>query len=99
MKTNSLLLLASFAVLASTASAASTQTKANILVLPTYVVTAPRYQPAEQKIKVRLDEFRQQSLAPMAIVPDLNLLNSRVVPVIKLVNTGRIPVVASIAKS
>ena len=46
MKTNSLILLASLAVLATSASAASSQNEANVVVLPTYKVSAPRYQPA-----------------------------------------------------
>ncbi|HEY8993613.1 MAG TPA: hypothetical protein VIM71_02925 [Lacunisphaera sp.] len=99
MKTNSLLLLASLAVLTSTASAASNQTDPNVLALPTYVVTAPRYQPAEQQIKVRLEEFRQQALTPMAITPELNLLTSRAAPAVKLANTAGTPVAARIAKS
>lgn len=99
MKTNSLLLLAGLAVLTSTASAASNQTDANVLVLPTYVVTAPRYQSAEQQIKARLNEFRQQALAPMTIVPELNLLNSQAAPTVKLAHTARTPVAARVAKS
>lgn len=99
MKTNSLLLIASLAVLTSTASAAANQTDRSILILSTYVVTAPRMQSAEQQIKARLDEFRQQALAPMAIVPELNLLSGRTAPAIKLVNSNRTPAVQVVAKS
>lgn len=99
MKTNALLLLASLAALISTASAASNQSNADVLVLPTYVVTAPRHQSAEQQIKARLAEFRQQALTPLAIVPELNLRNGQTAPAIKLATTVRPPVAASIAKS
>ena len=99
MKTNSLLLLASLAVLTSTVSAAANQTDASILVLPTYVVKAPRVQSAEQTIKARLNEFRQQALTPMAIVPELNLLNERNAPAVKVAVGSRAAVVTSVAKS
>jgi hypothetical protein len=78
MKTNALLLLARLAMLTSAASAASNQIDATVLVLPTYVVTAPRDQSPEQQIKASLDEFRQQAHTAIAIVPDLNLPNKQV---------------------
>jgi hypothetical protein len=89
MKTNAILLLASLAVLTSAASAASNQTNVTVLVLPTYVVTAPRDPSPEQQIKARLHEFRQQALAPITIVPDLNLLNGRIDPTGRRIHASR----------
>ena len=76
MKTNSLLLLASLAVLATSASAAQspTQTQPNVIVLPTYVVSAPRYQAAEQQVNASLNELRQQARAPICIGTQLPAL-------------------------
>jgi hypothetical protein len=98
MKTNALLLFASIAVFTS-ASAATNRTDASVLVLPTLVVTAPRDQSPEQQIKIRLDEFRQQALIPIAIVPDLNLLNVRVDPADKWIRASRTRAGTGMAKS
>ncbi|MFZ5497374.1 MAG: hypothetical protein ACOZE5_18815 [Verrucomicrobiota bacterium] len=68
MKQN-FLLIAALAGLVSTASAALPETDANVLVLPTCVVTAPRHSPAEQQINTRLREFRQAALPRVAILP------------------------------
>lgn len=57
MKKN-FLLIVTLAGLVSIASAASSQTDAPVVVLPTYVVNAPRYEPVEQQINARLQEFR-----------------------------------------
>jgi len=72
MKTNSLLFIASLTVLTSSVSAASDQTEPASIVLPTYVVTAPRYLPVEQQINASLKEFSRQAGAPMAIAPELS---------------------------
>ncbi|MBI2498425.1 MAG: hypothetical protein HYV75_11110 [Opitutae bacterium] len=77
MKTNSLLFLASLAVLTSSASAALNQPEPETVVLPTYVVTAPHCQPAERRINASLEEFRRQALVPMVIAPELGLLNAQ----------------------
>jgi hypothetical protein len=61
MKTTSLLTLVSLAVLATQASAASAQSEAPVVVLPTYVVQVPLTQPAEQKVNASLNELRQQA--------------------------------------
>jgi hypothetical protein len=99
MKTNPLLLLASLAVLTSAATAATDQTDGTVLVLPTYVITVPRDQSPEQQIKARLDEFRRQTFAPIAVVPDLNLLNNRADPADKRVHANRPRAGAGVAKS
>jgi opacity protein-like surface antigen len=78
MKTNSLLLLASLAVLASSASAASVnQTDSDVIVLPTYSVSAPRYLPVEQQINASLNELRQQAQAPAVIASELPMLKGQ----------------------
>lgn len=69
MKTNTLLALATLAVLTTTVSAAANQTTTAVYVLPTYVVTAPRQLPVERVINEGLKELRQQALAPRVIVP------------------------------
>src|SRR5258708_31776638 len=66
MKKN-LLLLASLAVLASSASVA--QSPPELVVLPTYVVQAPRYQPSEQQVKANLDALRSQAGFPGGLLP------------------------------
>ena len=68
MKTNSLIILASLAVLATNASAAPSQSEATVVVLPTYVVQAPHYLPAEQKVNASLNELHLQALVP-ALTP------------------------------
>lgn len=75
MKKN-LLLLASLAVLASSASAAQSQPE--ILVLPTYVVQAPRYQSAEQSVIANLNELRSHASTPMVISLELPALKAQV---------------------
>ena len=74
MKTNTLLLLASLAVLATSASAASSRTESDLVVLPTYVVVAPRYLPVEKQINASLNELRQQARVPAAITTELPVL-------------------------
>jgi hypothetical protein len=64
MKTKTLLILASLAVLATSARAASTQTET--VVLPTYVVAAPRELPVDHRINTSLAELRQQAHAAVA---------------------------------
>ncbi|HVZ65227.1 MAG TPA: hypothetical protein VG936_11695 [Lacunisphaera sp.] len=71
MKKTTLLLLTSLAVLAVNASAAQNQTDDDVVVLPTYQVTTPRYQPAEKKVNESLAALRQQAQAPMVLAPDV----------------------------
>ena len=75
MKTNALLALVSLAVLATSASAAP-QPQDAVFVLPTYVVSAPLHQPAEQKVNASLNELRQQSRIPVSIAIELPLVKS-----------------------
>jgi len=77
MKTNSLLVLASFAVLAASASAASSQPDAEVVVLPTYVVTSPGTLPVERQINASLDELRLKAQAPVVFVTELPLLRAQ----------------------
>ncbi len=79
MKTNTLVLLVSLAVLATSASAAANQPDAGPVVLPTYTVSAPRYLPAEKKVNASLDEMRQAVHAPVFIATELPTLKATVV--------------------
>lgn len=99
MKTKTFLALASLAVLASSANAAANQTDSDTYVLPTYVVTAPRYQPVELEIKARLNELRQQASAPVVITPALTLPRARTIESNKLVEALRASAPKIIAKS
>ena len=65
MKTKTLLLLASIAVLTTIARASSTDN--DVVVLPTYTVEAPRYTAVEKQINASLDEVRQLAKAPLAV--------------------------------
>jgi len=75
MKKNALLSLVSLAVLATCASAAP-QPEAAVLVLPTYVVSAPLHQPAEQKVNASLNELRQRVRIQLPIAIELPLVKS-----------------------
>ena len=78
MKTKNLLLLASIAVLTTIARAAQDQAANEAVVLPAYIVSAPRYLPAEVKVNTSLAEFRQQAKAPVAIAVDCPALKAAV---------------------
>ncbi len=93
MKKN-FLIIAILAGLVSIASAASNQTNNEVLVLPAYVVTAPRYAPAEQKVKAELKELSRQALAP-----DLNLLKPHAAKPVTLAHGGKDIVAKPQAKS
>lgn len=99
MKTHAFLLIASLAVLASSASAASNQTESELVVLPTYVVTAPRHLSAEQRINASLKEFSKQALAPMVIAPDMSALKVQTFQHKQLAEAARLTHVVHIAKS
>lgn len=99
MKTKTFLALASLAVLASSAHAAANQTDSTVHVLPTYVVTAPRLQPAELKVQASLRELRAQAAMPTVITPELPVLKARTAQAEKLVETLRASGAKIIAKS
>ena len=79
MKTNHLLFLLSIFLITTVGHASSSNT--DMIVLPTYVITAPRNSPPELAIKASLDTYRQQNqkqalkilrpnqLAPMSTSP------------------------------
>lgn len=79
MKKNTLLLLASLAVLVSSASAAQSSVDSDVVVLPTYVVNAPRYLSAEKQINTNLTELRDQAKAPSLVLSELPLIKAQVV--------------------
>lgn len=99
MKNNTLLLLASLAVLTSSVSAAANQTEPEMVVLPTYVVTAPRTLPAEQQINASLKEFTRQALAPLTIAPDMSALKAQSASHQQLAEAARATKAAHVAKS
>ena len=99
MKNNALLLIASLAVLTSSVSAASNQTESEMVVLPTYVVTAPRTLPVEQQINDSLKKFAQQALAPLTIAPDMNSLKAQSAQHQQLAEASRATKAAHLAKS
>lgn len=97
MKTNSLLFLVSLAVLTSGASAATNQTET--IVLPTYVVTSPRYLPVEQQINASLKEFSQKAGTPLCIVPELTMLKAHAARSNPLAGLALPPSAGRLAKS
>lgn len=78
MKKNSLLSLALLAVLITSAQAAHPQLRTEPIVLPTYVVEAPRLQRAEQRVHTSLNELRALASRPTAIPVDLSTLKAQV---------------------
>ena len=99
MKKTSLLFLASLAVLTTGASAAPTQLQSEPIVLPTYVVTAPRYLPAEEQINANLKEFSHKADMPVLVPIELTSLKIEAVQHNPLAE-GKQPLVAvRIAKS
>jgi len=66
MKTNLLSVIASFVVL-TTIAHATDQTQPEAVVLPTYVISAPRQLPVEAQINISLEKFRAQAQAKIAL--------------------------------
>lgn len=96
MKNNPLLFLASLAVLASSASAAQNQTESELIVLPTYVVSAPRYSAVEQQINASLNELRRQAHVVPVIITELPM---RKTPFTRLSSLARVAPSGLLAKS
>jgi len=80
MKTKALLFIASLAVLTTVASAAESQTESEVFVLPTYVVSTPRYSPVEQRINDSLEDLRQQAKNPVVSGSELCATKAIVLP-------------------
>lgn len=79
MKTKTLLSLASLVLLTTVARAEyRTPTSNEVVVFPTYSVTAPRYTPAEQQINASLAELRQQAKTPIAVPVECAALKAAV---------------------
>lgn len=74
---NIFFILLSAAGLATFASAASSPSPSEVYQLPTYVVTAPRFEPAEQKVRAGLEAFVRQAEIRKALAPDLEALRVR----------------------
>jgi hypothetical protein len=98
MKKN-FLIIAILAGLSTIASAASTSSDSDVFVLPTYVVTAPRYAPAEQQIRTSLNELRQQPLLAKALAPDFSELRKHVAPATRVAHAPVSVTAKSTAKS
>lgn len=99
MKKN-FLLIAALAGLASAASAASSdQTNPEAYVLPAYVVTAPRYEPAEQAANARLQEVRQNAALQVASLPAPYLPSLKAAAPAKMSHAAQAPLAQSIVKS
>lgn len=77
MNKTTLLLIASLAVLTSGASAAQSQPEPELLVLPTYVVNAPRYLPTQLAVNASLNELRQQAKTPMVVQVEFPALKAK----------------------
>lgn len=77
MKTSTLIIIASLAALASSANAASKQSDSDPVVLPAYLVTAPRYLPVEKQINASLQELREQANTPMVVAPELTIYKAQ----------------------
>jgi hypothetical protein len=88
------LLLAGLVALTATANAAQSPADANVVVLPTYVVVAPRLLPAEQQIRANLDELRQQAKAPVFIITKLPLVKEYFAQQVNAVKVSRHAVIA-----
>jgi hypothetical protein len=76
MKKNFLIIAILAGLVVSASAAYPDQTHPEIYVLPAYVVTAPRYQPAELAVIARLKELQQgtaarQTALPAPYLPDL----------------------------
>ena len=79
MKTNAFLFLAALGLVLSTRSLAAAQPRleAEVIVLPTFVVTVPRYQPFEKQMQTNLNEIRQQAHTPVTATLALLLSQSQ----------------------
>jgi outer membrane cobalamin receptor len=75
MKTKSFLLLATIAALLTNVGTAQSNDTSDVLVLPKFVVTAPRHTDAEKQVNANLADLRAQA--------DINAMLSRDLPYIK----------------
>ncbi len=98
MKKN-FLIIATLAGLSTIASAASSATHSDVVVLPTYVVTVPRYEAAEQQIRTSLNELRHQPLLAQALTPDFSELHKHVAPATRVAQAPATVAAKSHAKS
>lgn len=78
MKKNSLLSLILLAVFTSNAGAAPSQLQTEPVVLPTYIVNAPRLALAEQRVNASLNALRAKAGRPVVISLELPALKTRV---------------------
>lgn len=78
MKNNSLFALILLAVLASNTGAAPNQLQPEPVVLPTYVVNAPRLALAEQRVNASLNALRAKAGRPTIISLELPALKTQV---------------------
>jgi hypothetical protein len=79
MKKISLLTLALLAGLATSASAATDRSESDLVVLPTYVVSANPATAAEQQVQAGLRALRELAARPVAVALELTGLKSPLV--------------------
>lgn len=90
MKKTSLLSLVLLAVLATGASAAQSQSRSELVVLPTFVVESTRDTSIEQYVAASLDTLRAQAAKPVAVSLELPALKARVAQASKPLNAVRL---------
>lgn len=90
MKKNPLLSLALLAVLATGASAAQSQPRSELVVLPTYVVETERYAAAEQHVAESLNALRALATTPVVIALELPALKAQVAQISKPLSAVRL---------
>jgi hypothetical protein len=73
MKTYQILSCISFAALCTISHGATASLETEKVVLPDFVVSAPRLQPAEKSIESSLAEFRQHARVEFSVSPGLPL--------------------------
>ena len=97
MNKKTLLFLASLVVLATGARAA--QHQSDVVELPTYVVNAPRYQPAEVAINASLDTLRHAAQATRCVPLELPVLKAQVAQPATMAQAAKDVKAARVAKS
>src|SRR4051812_39030442 len=97
MNKNTLLFLASLVVL--TTSARAAQIQSDVVELPTYVVNAPRFQPAELAVNASLETLRQAAQASRCIPLELPTLKAQVAHPVTMAQAAKDVQAGRIAKS
>ncbi len=99
MKKNSLLLLASVAVLLTSVGAAQDRNESEAIALPTYVVTAPRVTLAEQQVQHSLATLRSQASAEAIVASELPMIKTPAVSQATLAKAAKDAAKSRVAKN